>query len=246
MTTSRLRTDAQPVGSRTLEIFEGSDRLNRWIYDRFAAELGKRVLEIGAGIGNITQFMTERELVVATDIEESYVTRLRERFNSHSAVTVRQLDLDAPDPDFAQFNFDSVLAVNVLEHIDDDRSAVERLRRLVVDDGRLVLSVPAMPSLFGYHDEQLGHYRRYTRHALEAVLAPAFVIERLRYFGFTLVPVTAYYSRLRRRPYPTGSAESGVLSRAFRSLCALEARVPAPLGTSLVCLARPRPPGRVP
>jgi 2-polyprenyl-3-methyl-5-hydroxy-6-metoxy-1,4-benzoquinol methylase len=135
---------------------------------------------------------------------------------------------------------DIVVMHDVLEHIADDQAAVVRLRRLIVDDGRLVLSVPAMPSLFGYHDEQLGHYRRYTRHALQAVLAPAFVIERLRYFGFTLVPVTGYYSRIRRRPYPTGSAESGVLSRGFRGLCSLEARVPTPLGTSLVCLARPR------
>jgi SAM-dependent methyltransferase len=135
---------------------------------------------------------------------------------------------------------DVIVMHDVLEHIADDRAAVARLWRLMVEDGRLVLSVPALPSLFGFHDEQLGHHRRYTRRALQAVLASAFSIERLRYFGFSLVPITAYYSRLRRRPYPTGSAESGLLSRAFGSLCSLEARIPTPLGTSLVCLARPR------
>jgi hypothetical protein len=133
---------------------------------------------------------------------------------------------------------------DVLEHIEDDRAALARLHRLLVEDGHLVLSVPALPSLFGFHDEQLGHYRRYTRRSLRSVLSAAFDVQRMRYFGLGFLPITAYYSRFRRRPYPIGSVGSGVVSRAFRGLCALEARVPSPLGTSLVCLARPRLIGR--
>jgi 2-polyprenyl-3-methyl-5-hydroxy-6-metoxy-1,4-benzoquinol methylase len=132
---------------------------------------------------------------------------------------------------------------DVLEHIEDDGSAVKRLRRLLVSDGILVISVPALPSLFGLHDEQLGHYRRYTRRSLRRALSGQFEITRVRYFGLAFIPVAAYYSRFRRRPYPTSSAESGVMSAGLRALCAVEGRVPTPVGTSLICLARPRSPG---
>jgi len=236
MTTSRLRTDAQPVGSRTLEIFEGSDRLNRWIYDRFAAELGKRVLEIGAGIGNITQFMTERELVVATDIEESYVTRLRERFNSHSAVTVRQLDLDAPDPDFAQFNFDSVLAVNVLEHIDDDRSVLQWLRQLVGKGGKVCLYVPALQALYGSMDRALGHYRRYEKpELLEKLSEAGFRCVWCKWMNALAVPGWYLSGRVLKRTVV--SAKQVALYDRMVPWLRLEDRVRLPFGMTLTVTA---------
>jgi 2-polyprenyl-3-methyl-5-hydroxy-6-metoxy-1,4-benzoquinol methylase len=135
---------------------------------------------------------------------------------------------------------DVIVMHDVLEHIEHEGPAVERLRRLLAADGILVMSVPALPSLFGLHDDQLGHYRRYTRRSLRRTLSAQFEIVRLRYFGLAFVPIAAYYSRFRRRPYPTSSAESAVTSAAFRVLCAVEDRVPTPLGTSLICLARPR------
>jgi hypothetical protein len=89
--------------------------------------------------------------------------------------------------------------------------------------------------LYGLHDEMLGHYRRYDRRSLTRVLTPHFTIERMRTFGFAFIPVTAFYSRWRRKPYPTGPAGgASLVSRAFGAVCAIEARVPLPLGTSLL------------
>lgn len=136
---------------------------------------------------------------------------------------------------------DVVIMHDVLEHIDDDGTAVRQLRDLLAADGVLILSVPAMPSLFGYHDEQLGHFRRYTRSTLRAVLEPCFTITRLRYFGFAFMPVTAWFSKIKRRPYPTDTVgEGGLVGRAFEGVCRFEEHVALPLGTSLVCEARPR------
>ena len=136
---------------------------------------------------------------------------------------------------------DVVVMHDVLEHIDDDAGAVADLHALLDSHGTLILSVPALPVLFGYHDEQLGHYRRYTRASLRAVLEPYFYIGRLRYFGFTFIPVTAWFSKVARRPYPTGTVgERGLLGRAFESACRFEERVTFPIGTSLVCEARTR------
>jgi 2-polyprenyl-3-methyl-5-hydroxy-6-metoxy-1,4-benzoquinol methylase len=133
---------------------------------------------------------------------------------------------------------DIVVMHDVLEHIDAEAAAVARVAQLLPIGGRLVISVPALPVLCGYHDEQLGHFRRYGRNSLKTPLSRHFDIERLRYFGMTLIPVTAWYSKVRRVPYPTASASGGgLLAGVFRTLCRAEERVPTPVGTSLICLA---------
>ncbi|HEX7096462.1 MAG TPA: class I SAM-dependent methyltransferase [Acidimicrobiales bacterium] len=136
---------------------------------------------------------------------------------------------------------DVVVMHDVLEHIEDEGRAVEQLAALVAPGGRLVISVPAMPSLFGLHDERLGHYRRYSKRTLRAALESHFRIERMRYFGFVFIPVTFWFSRFRRKPYPTGTATGpSLVGRMFRLVCSIEARVPMPLGTSLICEAVPK------
>jgi len=152
---------------------------------------------------------------------------------------VQQLGLEAiPGQGVA----DVIVMHDVLEHIEDDHAAVDRLFELTKPSGALLLSVPALPSLWGYHDEQLGHFRRYTRRTLRDVLAPLFRVERLRWYGMTMLPVTLWYSRWRRRSYPmAGVTERGMAARAFDIVCRIEERTPVPVGTSLLCLARPHP-----
>jgi 2-polyprenyl-3-methyl-5-hydroxy-6-metoxy-1,4-benzoquinol methylase len=228
----QVRVEAQPVGSRTLEIFEGSDRLNRWIYDRFAAELGQRVLEIGAGIGNITQFMTARDLLVATDVEDSYVTRLGVRFAPDSQVKVRKLDLDHPDPELEGFNFDSVLAVNVLEHIRDDMRVLRWIRKLVGAGGKVCLYVPALQVLFGSMDRALGHHRRYERSELiEKVTAAGFRCSSCRWMNVLAMPGWYVSGRLLRRKVVSGRQVA--LYDALVPFLRFEDRLRLPFGMNL-------------
>lgn len=135
---------------------------------------------------------------------------------------------------------DVIVMHDVLEHIADDAAATEHLRRILKPGGLLVLSVPAMPALFGYHDEQLGHHRRYTARTLRAVLEPHFEIETCRSYGMLFIPITWLLSRRLRRPYPTGSVSGGPVAAVLRGVCALESRVPTPIGTSLIVRARAR------
>jgi SAM-dependent methyltransferase len=137
---------------------------------------------------------------------------------------------------------DVIVMHDVLEHIQDEAATVARLATLLKPGGVLAMSVPALPSLFGYHDEQLGHYRRYTRHTLRTALQSTFRIDRLRYYGTTMIPITLWYSRIRRQPYPTADvAGGGIAGRGLAAICRAEERIPGPLGTSLVCLAHARP-----
>jgi 2-polyprenyl-3-methyl-5-hydroxy-6-metoxy-1,4-benzoquinol methylase len=137
---------------------------------------------------------------------------------------------------------DVIVMHDVLEHIKDDQAAVDDLRRLVRDTGTIVLSVPALPSLFGFHDEQLGHHRRYTRRTLREVVDSRFRVVQLRYFGLSFIPVTFAVSKVLRRPYPTSSAAraNALPGRAFAGLCRLEKHVSVPLGTSLLAELSPR------
>jgi SAM-dependent methyltransferase len=136
---------------------------------------------------------------------------------------------------------DVVVMHDVLEHILDDSGAVHRIASLLRPGGRAVLSVPAMPSLFGLHDEMLGHHRRYTRTSLSAVVGAAFRVRRVRYFGMTFIPITFVFSRWRRLPYPSPSSSGGgVIDRVFGFVCGVESRLPVPIGTSLICDLTPK------
>jgi hypothetical protein len=133
---------------------------------------------------------------------------------------------------------DAIVLHDVLEHIEDDTAAVQRLDDLLAPGGMVVVSVPALPSLFGLHDELLGHHRRYTAATLRSVLARSFDIERLRYYGMVFIPLTWWVSKIRRTPYPAELATTGVVGPVFRAVCRAEAAVPAPIGTSLICRVR--------
>jgi SAM-dependent methyltransferase len=130
---------------------------------------------------------------------------------------------------------------DVLEHIEDDVAAVDHLRSLVDDDGRLIISVPALPSLYGLHDEKLGHFRRYTGSALRRVLERRFTICRFRWYGMASIPIALWFSRLRRIPYPVGDGTSrSFLQKVYGTVCAAESFIAEPIGTSIIVELSPR------
>jgi SAM-dependent methyltransferase len=155
----------------TLDIFLKTPHLNRWIFDRLRPWCGRRVMEVGAGIGNITELLSDRELVVATEIEQEFLGRLRARFAGQPSVVVQGLDLEDVDVESLRAHqLDTVVCVNVLEHVRNDRGALERLRDAMQPGGRLLLYLPALPWLYGSLDKGLQHHRRYARRPLEQLL----------------------------------------------------------------------------
>lgn len=127
---------------------------------------------------------------------------------------------------------------DVLEHIEDEAAAVRALSELVTPEGRVVVSVPALQSLFGHHDTQLGHYRRYNKRSLQNALSTHFDVLRIRYFGFAFIPIVLWFSVLRRRDYPKSETQTGVAAKVLGAICRLEEWVAFPLGTSLICELR--------
>ena len=139
----------------------------------------------------------------------------------------------------------AIVMHDVLEHIEDERAAVATLAKLLstaqtVPGARVVLSVPALEGLFGHHDVQLGHYRRYNKRSLRRVLSSHFEIVKMRYFGMFFIPLVIWFSVWRKKDYPKGQA--GVGSKLLSAVCRLEEWVPFPIGTSLICELRLRVP----
>ena len=137
-------------------------------------ELGRRVIEVGCGIGNFTGTLLDRDMVVAMDIDPRCAERLTERYPSP-----RNLHVVTGDPchyaflELARFHPDSCVCLNVLEHIEDDSAAIAGMASVLMPGGVIVLLLPAFPSLFGPIDRNLGHHRRYTRHSISRLAAVA-------------------------------------------------------------------------
>lgn len=166
---SRIYTDP---GHSTLDALSYAPKFNRWMADTILPYTGRRVLEIGAGVGNMSRHLSKhRQLYVATDVNEEYTRRLRTMFQHRPSARVHKLDATAP-PDFVPFErqMDTVVCLNVLEHIEDDAATLESIRALLEPGGRLILLVPNDPAAYGTVDREIGHYRRYTPPGLRALL----------------------------------------------------------------------------
>jgi SAM-dependent methyltransferase len=173
MTMERER--ASETGGRTLEVFANTPRLNEWLFSKLSSGVRGEVLEVGSGIGNISRLMLPHVThLVLTDTEPHYLRDLKEAFAGDDRVEVAAYDLDGPPPPaVAARLYDAIVAVNVIEHIADDRTLVSRLANLLRPGGHLSIYVPACPIAYGSLDVALGHHRRYTPVTLTALLRAA-------------------------------------------------------------------------
>ena len=172
---SAERERASATGGRTLETFADTPQLNAWIFSKVSEGVRGDVLEIGSGIGNISRHIRPlASRLVVTDTEPHYLDALRDTFAGDAAVEVAAYDLDAPPPPVVDAHrYDAIVAVNIIEHIKDDRALVARLRQLLKPGGSLLIYVPACPVAFGALDVALGHFRRYTPSTLTELLRSA-------------------------------------------------------------------------
>ena len=200
-----------PDGERTLEVMSVAPDFNRWMFETIRPYCTGSVLEVGSGIGNISAFLLDAGYEAClTDLRPHYCEKLRRVFGqTPNCRGVAQLDLAHPEFDRAYHHllgqFGTVFALNVVEHIADDRAAVANCRKLLRPDGRLIILVPAYPFLYNRLDRQLGHYRRYTRSTLTKVFR-ANDLDVVRSFHFNLAGVPGWFASgtiLRNRVLPT-------------------------------------------
>jgi 2-polyprenyl-3-methyl-5-hydroxy-6-metoxy-1,4-benzoquinol methylase len=198
-----------------------------------AATGGLRLLHVGCGAGEFNSIATNLGFEVVACEPDPAAFELAERARPPGCKlhNCGLFELDVHDADV-------VVMHDVLEHIEDDRAAVRAVRDRLRVGGVAVISVPAHAWLFGEHDVQLGHFRRYSQRGLARVLGEQLVVERIRSYGASMIPVALWYSRLARKPYPTQAAGRGLLHSAMALVCDVESRIAMPFGTSVIALAR--------
>lgn len=136
-------------------------------------ELGRRVVEIGCGIGNFTGQLLDRDLVVAVDREPECIAALKLRYPGYPNLHALARDVTGDEglDGLSAYRPDSCVCLNVLEHIEDDAGLVRRMADILTPGGVIVLLVPAFPALYGPIDRNLGHFRRYTRRSVARLAA---------------------------------------------------------------------------
>ena len=188
-------------GHAILHSMSSAHRFNRWMADVVKPWVGEEVLEIGAGMGNLTQRLLPRKSYVVSDVDKIHLDYLSNLFSGNSRVSVVRLDV-ADDEAFGAFpeRFDTVVCLNVLEHVRDDARALANMIRSLRSGGRLCLLVPRNPALYGTLDQALDHHRRYTEKDLGRKLGEAgFVVEKTFTFNRVVVPAWYVNSRLLKR-----------------------------------------------
>jgi len=148
---------------------------HRWLLREVKDHVGQRVLDAGAGIGTLSGLLMHREHLVAADCEPIYLSALRQRFLRHGNVRVDDADLTDKEccARWRNDQFDTVVAVNVLEHLDADQQTLREFHETLSPGGRCIAVVPNKPWLFGDRDQALGHKRRYSKKELQEKMTAA-------------------------------------------------------------------------
>ncbi len=173
-------------GKVSLDALEQAPRFNQWMYESIKPYLGQRLAELGAGRGNLSRLLRHHGELLVTDYRSDYLAELCERWGHLGHLHVARLDLtSAPDySSLSEYKPDTVVCLNVLEHIEDDGAVLQSLRTALPDGCRLVFLVPFNPKLFSEFDRQIGHFRRYRKGELEDKMESAgFSLERQFYFN---------------------------------------------------------------
>ncbi len=160
-------------GLETLKVISEAFRFNRWTYDTIKPFCSGKIIEIGSGIGNVSeQFINDKADITLSDIRKNYREFLKARFPEHSSKS-RIIPIDLVHPQFNQIyeshleKYDTVFSLNVIEHIENDILAVGNCKKLVKPGGTLITLMPAFQWLYNSFDKELFHYRRYNKKTIK-------------------------------------------------------------------------------
>ncbi len=188
-----------PYGRGVLNNLTGTPQYLSWLAREIRPHIGDEVLEVGAGIGNISaRLMSKRALYVAGEKDPLHLHALRNRFLRTPNVVVRRLDPEMRE-DLAglERGFDTVLCLNVLEYLEDPGQVLASLRAALKPNGVLVILVPNIPALFGTLDRRLGHRCRYSLEDARRLLeSHGFAVESIRSFNKGGAPPWWVYSKV--------------------------------------------------
>ncbi len=225
-------------GVKTLEVLEGADNYNQWIVSSLKPFIKSPALEVGAGTGNISEYFLHLKSIVLTDIDPQLVELLRSKFVHKKNVSFESLDISAPLTTIKN-KFQTIFAVNVLEHIKKDDQALANIYRMLEPGGSVVLLVPAKKFAYTKLDKSLGHYRRYEKEELIKILKKEnFEIQKIEYFNIVGLLSWMVRNIVSRNHTVLKKSYVSVFDSIVPLLRIVEPKKHLPLGISLIVVAK--------
>ena len=226
-------------GLVTLNVIEKANRFNEWMYNAISPDCKGRILEIGSGIGNISKFfINDNKKIVLSDLRNNYCELLKEKFKN----PILKIDLVNPNFDVEYKSlfqtFDSVFALNVIEHIENDILAINNCKKLLKEGGNLIILVPAYQWLFNNFDNELEHFRRYSRKGIKNIIKKNNLkVEKL--FFFNVIGIFGWFLSgkiLKKKTIPEGQMNLfNFLVPVFKLADKIVFRK---IGLSVICIAK--------
>jgi SAM-dependent methyltransferase len=185
-----LKIDKDLAGFETLQSISKANAFNKWMYKTIRPFLKGRVLELGSGIGNISNYiLNDFTEVTLSDYNFEYCSILEKKYSTNTNLK-SILSIDLEDPDFKRNNehikstFDCIILLNVIEHLFNDQLSVEYCHFLLKEKGNLIILAPAHQFLYSKFDKEIGHHRRYTKRSLSDIVYKDFKVIHNQYFNF--------------------------------------------------------------
>ncbi|MCG6552425.1 MAG: class I SAM-dependent methyltransferase [Candidatus Magnetominusculus sp. LBB02] len=207
---------------------------------QFDGYVGRRVLDIGCGYGNFTSFMLDKDLYAGIDNDMEITVELNDKYRE--TPNIKFLNYDITDETCAQelraLNPDTVFCINLLEHIKDDGTVIERICAVLGAGGTLCILVPAFQFLYGTLDALDSHYRRYTKNSLTKLLS-AFPLELIKMHYFNLPGALGWFikGRLLKQNKHTDD-NYRIMNALVPFVSKIEGIIKPPVGQSLIAVAR--------
>ena len=212
---------------------------NNWLYSIVKPHLGKRVIEVGAGIGNMTRFLLrDAEFVLA--IEPNHACNLELQKLEHSPQQFETFEWtieDSIEDYIRNLECDTVLCMNVIEHIHDDHQVMEKFKMYLPNGGRVILLVPAVPLAYGPIDKAVGHFRRYSKKSLQQLSEKSGMkIDSIKYSNFPGLMGWFYNAHI-TKIIQQNDNQIQVFNNLVPYIETVERIIPPPIGLSLVSVS---------
>ena len=225
-------------GLETLSVIEKANKFNKWMYETIKPYSKGRILEIGCGIGNISEFFINDNFdIVLSDLRDNYIEIVKNKFtNEVIKIDLVDVDFDTKHKDLIG-TFDTVFALNVVEHIKDDHKAIENCKKLLKNQGHLIILVPAYQTLFNNFDVELEHYRRYTQKSLKQLIK-ANQLNIIKTFSFNVIGILGWFvsgSLLKKKTIPEG--QMGLFNTLVPVFKLADILTLKKIGLSVICIS---------
>ena len=221
---------------KNLTLMQDADQYNHWMYSQISPYVGNTILKIGSGLGTITKLIKNKKLVVGTDISDSKIDYLKQLFQDKDNFNFLNINVAESLAGLENHNFDTVMCVNVLEHIKEDVVALRNMNKLLDKKGKLLLVVPALPSIYGSIDKADRHFRRYNKkNLLPKIRKSGFKILKIKYMNLPGVFGWIWHGKiLKLKVHKKGDVN--LFNKMVPTIKKIESKIQPLFGLSLICI----------